>query len=217
MEVNYHESATIQKLGSLSDWQTGFFGGCAWISILQMVGVSEVWTGESQHLESTQESCATNWRQREWGTLSVSTLLMCTLPVCKLVILQQIVNFVGLEQNYTLSTPLYIFVLPKLKVLKSISPMLINISWQNPGVDFGDVSERLALRKRLQCRSFHWYLEHVYPEMRIYNNTITYGEVRKIICNSNSGVLSTDKETFNFGSYYRKLVCENSVWGAHYW
>lgn len=55
----------------------------------------------------------------------------------------------------------------------------VHLCWQNPGVDFGDVSERLALRKRLQCRSFRWYLEHVYPEMRIYNNTITYGEVRQ--------------------------------------
>ena len=53
---------------------------------------------------------------------------------------------------------------------------------QNPGVDFGDVSERVELRKRLQCRSFRWYLEHVYPEMRIYNNTITYGEVRELFC-----------------------------------
>lgn len=51
--------------------------------------------------------------------------------------------------------------------------------FQNPGVDFGDVSERVALRKKMNCRSFRWYLEHVYPEMRIYNNTITYGEVIK--------------------------------------
>uniref|UniRef100_A0A8C7XSM1 Polypeptide N-acetylgalactosaminyltransferase n=1 Tax=Oryzias sinensis TaxID=183150 RepID=A0A8C7XSM1_9TELE len=61
---------------------------------------------------------------------------------------------------------------------KSHVYMAWNIPINNPGVDFGDVSERLALRKRLQCRSFRWYLEHVYPEMRVYNNTITYGEVR---------------------------------------
>lgn len=47
-------------------------------------------------------------------------------------------------------------------------------------MDFGDVSERVALRNRLKCKSFRWYLQHVYPEMRIYNNTITYGEVRAL-------------------------------------
>ncbi|XP_069038323.1 polypeptide N-acetylgalactosaminyltransferase 9 isoform X2 [Lepisosteus oculatus] len=61
---------------------------------------------------------------------------------------------------------------------KSHVYMAWNIPMNNPGVDFGDVSERISLRKRLQCRSFRWYLENVYPEMRIYNNTITYGEVR---------------------------------------
>lgn len=31
---------------------------------------------------------------------------------------------------------------------------------------YGDISERVALRKRLQCRSFRWYLDTVYPEMQ---------------------------------------------------
>uniref|UniRef100_H3D7P5 Polypeptide N-acetylgalactosaminyltransferase n=1 Tax=Tetraodon nigroviridis TaxID=99883 RepID=H3D7P5_TETNG len=32
--------------------------------------------------------------------------------------------------------------------------------------DYGDIGERVALRKRLQCRSFRWYLDTVYPEMQ---------------------------------------------------
>ncbi|XP_018610852.1 polypeptide N-acetylgalactosaminyltransferase 9-like [Scleropages formosus] len=61
---------------------------------------------------------------------------------------------------------------------KSHVYMAWNIPINSPGVDFGDVSERVALRKKLNCKSFRWYLEHVYPEMRVYNDTITYGEVR---------------------------------------
>ncbi|XP_037072110.1 polypeptide N-acetylgalactosaminyltransferase 16-like, partial [Pollicipes pollicipes] len=34
------------------------------------------------------------------------------------------------------------------------------------GVSCGDISDRRALRRSLQCRSFGWYIDEVYPEIR---------------------------------------------------
>lgn len=48
---------------------------------------------------------------------------------------------------------------------------------QDSGIDIGDISERKALRKKLQCKTFRWYLVSVYPEMRMYSDTIAYGVV----------------------------------------
>ncbi|XP_041092526.1 polypeptide N-acetylgalactosaminyltransferase 17-like [Polyodon spathula] len=45
-------------------------------------------------------------------------------------------------------------------------------------IDIGDISQRVALRKSMNCKSFQWYLDNVYPEMRTYNNTLFYGELR---------------------------------------
>lgn len=36
---------------------------------------------------------------------------------------------------------------------------------------YGDISERVALRQRLQCHSFRWYLDSVYPDMQ----TVSHG------------------------------------------
>jgi len=53
----------------------------------------------------------------------------------------------------------------------------------NPGarnVDMGDVSERANLRKRLQCKSFRWYLENVYPESQMPLDYYYLGEIRNV-------------------------------------
>lgn len=33
-------------------------------------------------------------------------------------------------------------------------------------IEAGDVSERIYLKKQLQCESMDWYIDNVYPELR---------------------------------------------------
>uniref|UniRef100_A0A2D4P4P5 Polypeptide N-acetylgalactosaminyltransferase n=1 Tax=Micrurus surinamensis TaxID=129470 RepID=A0A2D4P4P5_MICSU len=51
----------------------------------------------------------------------------------------------------------------------------------SPGVtkvDYGDISSRLGLRQKLQCKPFSWYLENVYPDSQIPRHYFSLGEIR---------------------------------------
>ena len=48
------------------------------------------------------------------------------------------------------------------------------------GKDYGDVQERKAIRTRLNCQSFRWFLENIFPEKFILDEHVfAYGEVQR--------------------------------------
>ncbi|EGD74062.1 polypeptide N-acetylgalactosaminyltransferase 1 [Salpingoeca rosetta] len=47
------------------------------------------------------------------------------------------------------------------------------------GVDFGDVSAQIALRSRLGCKPFSWYVQTVYPQLHVpEHHNLAWGELR---------------------------------------
>lgn len=40
---------------------------------------------------------------------------------------------------------------------------------------YGDISDRLAIREKLHCKSFEWYLKTIYPELPLPNENLLFG------------------------------------------
>uniref|UniRef100_A0AC35GUG7 Polypeptide N-acetylgalactosaminyltransferase n=1 Tax=Panagrolaimus sp. PS1159 TaxID=55785 RepID=A0AC35GUG7_9BILA len=49
--------------------------------------------------------------------------------------------------------------------------------------DFGDVSARKQLRDKLECKSFKWYLDNIFPELFVPGDAIAKGEVGFVFIN----------------------------------
>ncbi|XP_042239465.1 polypeptide N-acetylgalactosaminyltransferase 1-like [Homarus americanus] len=71
--------------------------------------------------------------------------------------------------------------------------------------DYGDVSERKELRNRLQCKSFKWYLDNIYPQKFILDeDSVAYGRVRNIgmsVCLDTLEREDLDKSDYTLGLY----------------
>ncbi|RZF33959.1 hypothetical protein LSTR_LSTR016522, partial [Laodelphax striatellus] len=46
--------------------------------------------------------------------------------------------------------------------------------------EYGDVSSRKELRRKLGCKSFKWYLDNVYPELFVPGEAVASGEIRNL-------------------------------------
>uniref|UniRef100_A0A3Q0KBU6 Polypeptide N-acetylgalactosaminyltransferase n=1 Tax=Schistosoma mansoni TaxID=6183 RepID=A0A3Q0KBU6_SCHMA len=74
-------------------------------------------------------------------------------------------------------------------------------------IDFGDVSERKALREKLKCRSFDWYLTNIYPELFIPSKALASGDIE-----SAAGPHCLDSPTPRNGDKKRTVI---KIWPCH--
>ncbi|KAM9230198.1 LOW QUALITY PROTEIN: putative polypeptide N-acetylgalactosaminyltransferase 8 [Dugong dugon] len=56
-----------------------------------------------------------------------------------------------------------------------------NVPLENSGIDYGDISSKKALREKLKCRSFDWYLKNVYPLLKPIPSIVGYGRMKNTL------------------------------------
>lgn len=80
-----------------------------------------------------------------------------------------------------------------------------------------DVSKRLKLREELQCKTFKWYLDHIYPSQYLYDhNSTAYGYVKNSqsdLCFDN---LNRQEDTTHRMGVFKCNEDEGPTWGNQF-
>ncbi|KAK7488756.1 hypothetical protein BaRGS_00020053 [Batillaria attramentaria] len=80
-------------------------------------------------------------------------------------------------------------------------------------LDIGDVSERVKLRKELNCHSFAWYLEHVMPDMFVPADVIAHGAIYNDF--SNTCFARVDRERIGLRPCTRNTTEKGMQWSMN--
>ncbi|XP_052246169.1 polypeptide N-acetylgalactosaminyltransferase 5-like [Dreissena polymorpha] len=79
--------------------------------------------------------------------------------------------------------------------------------------DYGDITERKALRNKLKCKSFDWFVKNIYPDLFVPGESIASGEIRnkaKPMC------VDSAVDTQNYHKPVNMWPCHNQG-GNQYW